>query len=242
LTALFGSLFINVSVLSFVLGPWISVAGGAVLTFLAAGPFLGERFGANEKSTLKLLFSQLILPLATVKAVELAFGQPMTQLRYFIFLSIPAYILVAFLIGRLQRTPRLATGAALALALALAGGVAGYYYSCVELDARLGPMSAVLRRAARPGDVVVHVNPFYYPSLRYYYLPELPHFILDASSPMQTWSALPGYSPLIERASLSKLPRVLIVDPDRRLFPQRIGGSSGSRLAAWAAQNLTVSE
>ena len=55
----------------------------------------------------------------------------------------------------------------------------------------------------------MHVNPFYYPSLRYHYLPELPHYILDDSSPILNWHALPGYDPVIRREDLARLPRVL---------------------------------
>jgi uncharacterized membrane protein len=232
LASLFGGMFVNVSVLSFVIGGWISAAGASVLAFLAAGPFLKKRLDAEEKAVSLLLAVQLAVPLAAAKAVELALGRPATQARYFVFLSIPAYALAAFLIGRLGRKPRAAAGAA--LALLLAGGVVGYYYSCLELDSRLGPMSAALRRSAAPGEPVVHLNPFYYTSLRYYYLPELPNFILDASSPMLNWKALPGYDPVIARADLVRLPRVLVVDPDRRLFAHRVGEASGAQLAAWA--------
>ncbi len=233
LASLFGGMFLNVSVLSLVIGRWVSAAGATALAFFAAGPFLKKRLDAGEREAARVLFFQLIVPLAAAKAVELALGRPATQARYFVFLSLPAYALAAFLIGRLGRRARLAAGAA--LALTLAGGVIGYEYSCVELDSRLGALSGALRRAARPGEPVVHLNPFYYTSLRYYYLPELPHYILDASSPMLNWKALPGYDPVIAAADLVRLPRVLVVDPDRRLFERRIGEASGAQLAQWAA-------
>ena len=232
LASLFGGMFLNVSVLSLVIGGWVSAAGATVLAFFAVGPFLKKRLDPDEREIARVLFFQLLIPLAAAKAIELALGRPTTQARYFVFLSLPAYALAAFLIGRLSRRPRLAAGAG--LSLMLAAGVIGYDYSCVELDSRLGAMSAALRRAARPGEPVVHLNPFYYTSLRYYYLPEHPHFILDASSPMLNWEALPGYDPVIATADLVRLPRVLVVDPDRRLFERRIGEASGAQLAEWA--------
>jgi uncharacterized membrane protein len=231
LAALFGGLFLNVSLLSFVIGGWVSTAGAAVLAFFAAGPFLQNRLDEREKEVLRLLAFQLAVPLLAAKGVELALGRPATQARYFVFLSLPAYALAAFLIGRLGRRARVAASAV--LALLLAGGVGGYFYSCVELDARLAAMSAALRRAAGPGDAVVHLNPFYYTSLRYYYLPELPNFILDESSPMLNWKALPGYRAAIPPKDLARLPRVLVVDPDRVLFPRRIGTATGAQLVEW---------
>jgi mannosyltransferase len=231
LTRLFGGLFVNVSLLSFVIGGWISAAGATVLAFFAAGPFLKRRLDPDEKKAAALLAVQLAVPLAAAKAVELALGRPATQARYFVFLSIPAYALAAFLIGRLDRGARRAASAA--LALALAAGVAGYDYSALELDARLPALSAALRRAARPGDVIVHLDPFYYTSLRYYYLPELPNFILDGSSPMLNWKGLPGVGAVLPPRDLARLARVLIVDPDRTLFAHRIGTASGAQLDAW---------
>ena len=230
LAALFGGMFLNVSVLSFAIGGWVTAAGAAVLALFAAGPFL-KKLGARENEIAGLLAFQLAVPLAAAKAVELALGRPATQARYFVFLSIPAYALAAFLIGRLNRGPRRAAGAALALTLAV--GVIGYDYSCLELDARLAALSAALRRAAGPGDVIVHVNPYYYTSLRYYYLPELPNFILDASSPMLSWKDLPGYGAVIAPRNLARLPRVLVVDPDRILFEHRIGTATGAQLDLW---------
>ncbi len=232
LAALFGGLFMNVSVLSFVIPGWVRAAGATALTFLAAAPLLQKRFEAREREEYGLIASQLVLPLAAAKLAELALGRPMTQARYFVFLSIPAYLLMTLLIGRLSRARRLAASAV--LSVVVAGGVAGYGYSCVALDSRLDLLSERLRVAARPGDVVVHVNPFYYPSLRYHYLPELPHYILDDSSPILNWHALPGYDPVIRREDLARLPRVLIVDPDRRLSERRVATADGAQLAAWA--------
>jgi mannosyltransferase len=232
LAALFGGLFMNVSILAFVIPGWVRVAGGTALLFLAAAPFLQKRFEVRERDQLGLLVSQLALPLLVAKLGELILGKPMTQARYFVFLAIPAYLLMTFLIGRLGRTRRLAASAV--LSLVVAGGVAGYTYSCLALDSRLDTLAERLRAAAQPGDVVVHINPFYYPSLRYHYLPELPHYILDDSSPILNWHALPGYDPVIRRADLARMKRVLVVDPDRRLSERRIATADGAQLAAWA--------
>lgn len=232
LADLFGGLFMNVSLLSLVVGGWVRGVGGAAIAFLAAAPFLQKRLETREKDEVGLIVSQLVIPLVVAKLAELALGRPMTQARYFVFLATPAYLLMALLIGRLPRLPRLAASAA--LAMAVAGGVIGYAYSCYAMDSRLDVLAARLREAARPGDVVVHVNPFYYPSLRYHYLPDLPHYILDDSSPMLNWHALPGYDPVIPRAELAAKARVLVVDPERRLSERRVGLADGARLAAWA--------
>ncbi|MBI3565017.1 MAG: glycosyltransferase family 39 protein [Elusimicrobia bacterium] len=232
LAALFGGLFMNLSVLSFVIGTWVKAVGAAILLFFACAPLLQKRLETREKDELGLVASQLALPLAAAKLGELALGRPMTQARYFVFLAVPAYLLAALLVGRLPRLRRLTASAALAAVVAC--GAAGYAYSCLALDSRLAFLAARLRASARPGDIVVHVNPFYYPSLRYHYLPELPHYILDDSSPMLNWHALPGYDPVISRADLARRPRVLVVDPDRRLSERRAAIADGARLAAWA--------
>lgn len=232
LAALFGGFFMNLSVLSFVIGAWVKAVGAAVLLFFLSAPLLQKRLETREKDELGLVASQLALPLLAAELAELALGRPMTQPRYFVFLAVPAYLLAALLVGRLPRLRRLAATAALAAVVAC--GAAGYAYSCLVLDPRLGLLAARLRASAVPGDIVVHVNPFYYPSLRYHYLPELPHYILDDSSPMLNWHALPGYDPVIPRADLSRRPRVLIVDPDRRLSDRRAAVADGARLAQWA--------
>lgn len=233
LASLFGGLFMNLSVLSLAVSRvWTRAVGAAALALFASAPLARERPETREKDALGLLLSQLAVPLAAAKLAELALGRPMTQPRYFVFLSVPAYLLAALSIGRLRRLWRLAASAV--LAVVVAAGVVGYEYSCLALDSRLDVLAARLRAAARPGDVVVHVNPFYYPSLRYYYLPELPHYILDDSSPMLNWHALPGDDPLIPRAELARRPRVLVVDPERALSERRAGIIDGARLAAWA--------
>lgn len=231
LLRLAGGMFMNLSVLSFAAGPWPAAAGAAALTLFAAAPLLRSRLDAREKEALRLLAVQLILPLAAAKTVELALGRPATQARYFVFLSVPAYALAALLLGALRGWARQAANAL--LGLALAAGVAGYFYSALDLDSRLAAMSAVLRRSAGHGAAVVHLNPYYYTSLRYYYLPELPHFLLDESSPMLNWKALPGYAPVLPRQALLRLPRALVVDPERALFPRRVGVATGAQLDAW---------
>jgi hypothetical protein len=40
---------------------------------------------------------------------------------------------------------------------------------------------------------------------------------------------------VISPAALSRLPRVLIVDPERRLFERRLGEGTGAQLARWSA-------
>lgn len=210
LLELLGGFFLNLSVLGMLAPGWIKAAGAGALALLA---------WTRSRPELVLLAA----PLLAAKSFELALGRPMTEPRYFVFLSLPAYLLA----GRaLARLPKLAGPA---LALTLLAGLGGYYLSAAKLDSGLASLAEALRRQSRPGDAVVHLSGFYYAPLRYYYLPELRHYLLDTRSTMLNWKALPG-EPVFPPADLRERPRLLVVDPERRLFPGRIGVAPGRAL------------
>ncbi|MDE2489985.1 MAG: glycosyltransferase family 39 protein [Elusimicrobia bacterium] len=225
---LFGTLFCDVSLLALVWGGPLRAAGASALALVVLVPFLG-RLSPAERRVRALGLSQVLLPLAAAALAERVFGRPLTQPRYFVFLSLPAYLLAALSVRSLRGAGRAA--AAAALFAVLGAGTFGYEYATLRVDARLAALAAALRRAARPGDVVVHLDPFYYPSLRYHYLRELPNFLADGSSPALDWGALPGYPAVAPPGLIARLPRVLVVDPERRVAPGRLAVSSGAELA-----------
>ena len=78
----------------------------------------------------------------------------------------------------------------------------------------------------------MHVDPYYYTPMRFYYMPERPHFLLASSDKKLNWRAIPGYAAMLPEGGLERLGPVLVIDPSRTLFPHRYGTATGRQLSA----------
>lgn len=216
--ALAGEWLFDPTFLGLVLGPALRVVGVLMLLLLAAG--LRTAFRREEQ---RLAWTLLAVPLAGTLAVQALLGMPVAQARYLAFVTPFLYILLSEAAhawgGRAARLSRAAL-----LAVAGAGSLA-YFVSTRQVDPRLPELSAVLRRAAAQAGTgtVVHLDPYYYLPLRYYYLPELTHRLTPDVRRLTRWEGHPGYPALLAPGELTGLGRVVLLDARGRLYPGRIG-------------------
>ncbi|MDD5657120.1 MAG: glycosyltransferase family 39 protein [Elusimicrobia bacterium] len=194
----------------------------------AAGVWL--RRGASEPSRRGADFclTHVVVPLAAAKALELALGKPVTQTRYLIFVSPFLFLWLAWVCGRLEGAwGRLARAGLLVL---FAAGTLAYHAGGALVDPRLGALAESIRSATAADVPVVHLDAFYYTPMRYYYLPERRHYLLDPGGRNLNWGALPGYAAVPGPEAVARFERCVVVDPQRSVFPSRIGLASGRDL------------
>lgn len=226
LNSMLGTMLCDTGFLGFMHENWTRAAGGFILLLSAAGVLRLPRPGPERQAALFCLV-HVAVPLAAAKAAELLLGKALTQPRYFVFVSPFLYIWLAIAVARLPAALRPLLRTALA-ALVLAGA-AGYAAAGFYLDPRLSELSRRIRLQADRRWPVVHLDPYYYTPMRFYYLPDRAHFLARPFKGLN-WEALPGYPALISRRELESLGRCVVVDPQRTLFPQRYGAASGRDL------------
>ncbi len=211
-----GTMVFDAGFLDFAWPGWTAGLGLALLAALAAALARGGGVDA-------LLLIHAAVPLAAAKGLELAVGHPVTQARYLIFVSPFLYLLLAAAAAR-HRAARLG------LVALFAAGAAAYFASNVVLDPRLTRLSARID-AADPRAPVIHLDPYYYTPLRYHYLAGRTHYLAGEPPRKLNWDALPGYRAVLSHEELSRQRRVIVVDPQRRFFPGRVGLAEGRELA-----------
>lgn len=171
-----------------------------------------------------------LVPFAVAAAAEVFLARALTQPRYF---AAQAPLLLLWLAWATESLPpRAKLAARSALLLLSAAGAAGYL-ATAAIDPRLGELAAAIRSGSPEGAPVVHVQPFYYPSLRYHYLPERAHRLACAQSNILTWDGLPGYKAAASREEIAALGKsCVLVDPEAKLAGRKLGLVDCSQLAA----------
>lgn len=230
---LLGTTFFDVTFLGLVLPAWACMAAGAMFAGLAAAAVsdaLRSAKGSPERRAAGFGLVHVAAGIALVAAVEALGGRPVTQARYFVPLS-PALILLAALGARRAWTRVLAC-------VVVAAGAAGYFYSAVTVDPRLGELAAFIRRSTASDVPVVHLGKYYHLPLRAYYLPERRHLLVaDQAVGMdyRTMPPPPGMRPypgVIADKDLPALGPCVVVDEARTLSPDRVRLGTGAQLAA----------
>jgi hypothetical protein len=110
-------------------------------------------------------------------------------------------------------------------------GIVAYFASNVYLDLPLAKLSARIRATSPPSEPVVHLNEYYYLSMREFYLPERVQFLYPGTPKFVNWAALPGYAPAIALDRLATLDHVVVFDPDRSLSKELLWRTTGADLA-----------
>lgn len=214
---LLGTSFFDVTFVGLVLPYWTGIAVGA--------GFLVLLWRAREEEPDAMMFAaaHLATGLGLVLAVEMWAGRPVTQARYFYPLS--PLILLAAASGLAGRGARIAT------ALVVLGGTAGYFFSALTVDPRLGELAAFIRRASPPDVPVVHLGKYYYLPLRVYYLPERRNLLLADQADGMDFRGMPPYPGVVERSELAALDKIVVVDESRVLSKDRVTLATGAQLA-----------
>ncbi len=203
------------------------LAALAVLTLSSAAFVLarspGDRWGRF------LAFPIAAAPVA-VALGEIAAHRALAQGRYFAFLSPYVYLFAAWGAGRLKGggLRRAMRDGLAAVVLAGAGASA---WAAGRLDPKLDRLAGYLRGAADRRAVIVHAESYFYPSLRYYYLPERPQILLCPDPGQAAWGALPGYPAFLGRKTISRLGSCVVIDPLRRISGAAVAAVSCAELA-----------
>ncbi len=220
---LLGTTFFDVTFLGLALPAWTGIAVGAGFVALAV------RARGEDRKTFRFAAIHVAAALGLVTAVELWSGRPVTQARYFAPLS-PVLLLLAAagtagsgLAGRLSRV-----GAG----VVVLAGTAGYFFSALNVDPRLGNLAALIRRSSDAGVPVVHLGTYYYLPLRVYYLPERRNLLLADKAVGMDYRGMPPYQGVVERSELEALGPCVVVDESRLLSPERVRLGTGAQLAA----------
>jgi len=231
----FGSSICDAGYLGLAVPNWIRALGYAACVLTAAGLWkLRRGLTSEEGAAARFCMINLLLPLLTVAILESFNGQPACQPRYFIFLPLFFYPLLSLAAQR-GLSPGSQRLIEPSLAVAFAGGVCVYLASSMIIDPRLEALSALIRSHGDRREPIVYLDAIDYDALRSYYLPERAHFLVDWKRDRKASPEMLGISPrMIEPQGLSVMPRCLVMDPQRRFFPRRIGRCSGSQFIALA--------
>jgi hypothetical protein len=240
LSLVFGSFLCDAGYLGLAAPNWVRALGYATGALTAVGLWrLRRRLTQEEDAAARFCIINLLLPLAMVAILESHNGQPACQPRYFIFLPVLFYPLLAL---AAQRGLPWAweRGINLSLSGIAACGVCLYLASNIIIDPHLAALSALIRRHGDRREPIVYLNEIDYDAMRSYYLPERAHFLIDWNGAWKESSATSAVDPrLITPHILSVLPRCLVMDPQRRFVPQRLGLCSGAQLVALAGPPAT---
>ncbi|MBI5624294.1 MAG: glycosyltransferase family 39 protein [Elusimicrobia bacterium] len=235
LAFILGTMLCDLNFLGLVLIPWIKGLGCLVLGALVlAGAVMakdpGPAKGILSRWTEGRVFclAHIVLGLALFPLVHALAGIPLVQPRYFVWLSPFVYMLLAVLVTGTDLSRAVAR---LALTLVLITGLGGYLASNRAFDPRLGALS-LQAKLSGPGLPVIHLHPYYYLPLRYYYMPEAEHRLIPSHrKDLLDLENLPGYPGIQRLEDLGRTGRCLVVDPERRLSPSRVRPSTGRELA-----------
>jgi len=211
--ALLGGFFFDAGFLGLALQRGVTLLGLGLMLMIGLGVARSwKTLRRPEGRTLALCLFQMAAALGAVILVERISGRALNQPRYFAFLTPFLYLLCAELSGRLGSAARLFRAV---LGGVLLAGTAAYAFQGLWLDPRLAGLAQAVRRRCDRRDIIVHMGPYHYPSLRYYYLPEFAHHLQCPDPKILTWDALPGYPAVRGPASLSHIPRCVFIDAAR---------------------------
>jgi mannosyltransferase len=219
---LLGSFLFDPAYMALALPRTLLAIGLAAATLGAAGVW-------RLKSELRFCLVNIAVPLAAAAVVGWINGKPAFQARYLIFLGLSVYPLLALSAERALKGPWSAV-ARIGLAGAAICGTCAYFASNLVFDPRLDALSAFVRRASPADEPVVHWGALEYAALRSHYLPERRHLLLDLTPGDGRYARLPGYRGVIEPAELSALGKIVVIDPERRVFAHRVGETTGPEL------------
>lgn len=173
---------------------------------------LGLAIVLTIKRTDKFILSQIVLPVLLLIVAERLLGKAATQARYLILVSPFVYLALTK-----HWIPVFALG------------LAAYLWAGKNIDPRLGELAAVIGSGPEP---VVHLDAAYYTPLRCHYRSDRRHYLPPQGGEKLNWSALPGPAAELPVETIARLGPVIVVDPQRRLFPGRVGRADGAQLAA----------
>ncbi|MBI5211060.1 MAG: glycosyltransferase family 39 protein [Elusimicrobia bacterium] len=246
----FGTFLVDAGYLGLAFPGWVRVLGWVLLLVVAAGFWRMRREATrDEAAAARFCLLNLAIPLAVVAVAETALHRAICQPRYLVAFPVFFFPLLALAVERGWRQgtavpegagrPPLGGGgwrgvagagraAPLALAFAAAGGACAHYASNIVLDSRMAALSDHIRRSSDRRDPIVHWGDLQYIELRYYYLPERAHFVLERDpSEVRRILAFPGYPGVVTPRRLAAWPRCVVIDPLRRAFRHRVGLASG---------------
>jgi hypothetical protein len=224
-------LFFDVTYLDLLMPSWFTPAVGAgvlSLCAVAAARLVRRDGAADERSALDFLLWHAAAFVALVAAAELLCGRPVTQARYFAPIA-PFLFLLAALV--LSRSGRPAAAARLTLEALVVAGAVGYFFSARIIDPRLARMAAEIRRTDRRMPLV-YLETYYYLSMRYYYLPERPHFLVAEAAEGLDYPTLPPYNGVADRERLRRLGPCVVLDEKRLLGGRALSLDTGAHVAA----------
>jgi|CXWL01.1.fsa_nt_gi uncharacterized membrane protein len=231
----FGLFFFNVFFVDMLYPNWIRIIGAAASAVMVLGTVYRLRFAKDESTRRLPIFCavHIVTILAMVKLAEMFIGRPITQPRYLVALSPLMYVSIAQFVGEIRLPApfgHIHWGKIL-IGILVSAGTVGYFACGVLIDPRLAKMSAAISGLADKDTPVIHLYNYYYPPLRYYYLPERRHLLLCPDPFWVNWNALPGYRTTISSEELSTLGEVVFVDPQRKFSERGIGVSTGRVLS-----------
>ncbi|MBI4377166.1 MAG: glycosyltransferase family 39 protein [Elusimicrobia bacterium] len=227
LAYLFGNMAADTGFLGFIHQGWTKALGAAVATSLALSAWRRPP-EPGQRRAWSLCCFHLLLPLALAWSLETALGQPLTQTRYFTSISPFLYIMAAMAIDGAGRWAGVARALAIAVVLA---GAAAYAASGAYLDPRLARLSAAIDASMDRRLPLVHLDPYYYTPMRYYYLAHRPHFLTPREDKKLNWAAVPGYPAVLSGPRLDSLGPCLMIDPGREFFDSRYGSATGQTIS-----------
>lgn len=235
---IFGPMTVDLSQFGLLIPNWIQGMGFLiVLILLGSFILLFRRTGfsakgfrqAGQLQTAVFLLFHLSIPLCGAKAAELITGLPLIQSRYFLFFSPFVYWTFALALKRLSGLWSAVAGVAIEAVFVI--GLCGYFASNLY-SVNLTKISTAIRSGSDQNDALVYLDIFYYPSMRYYYLPERRHFLVS-SGPMETISLnnLPGYQGIVCEKDLARLGRCVVFDPTLRFSDSALWMTTGRQLS-----------
>jgi hypothetical protein len=232
LGALVGSFFFDAGFLGLALQRGLTWLGlGLVLIIVVGVARSWKTLRRPESRTLVLCLFQLTAALGFVILVERISGRALNQPRYFAFLTPLLYLLCAEISGQLGSAAR---PFRVVLGGILLAGTAAYAFQGLWLDTRLAGLAQAVRQRCDRRDIIVHMGPYYYPALRYYYLPEFAHHLPCPDPKILTWDALPGYPAVLGPGALRKIPRCVFIDAARTWRGSVLGTAPCADIAAAA--------
>lgn len=220
----------DTSFLSFAHETWTLAVGFLVLALALTGlPPTRNRLPQQDTEDIAVFcLIQWVVPLIGLRLAELILHRALTQTRYVIFAAPFLYLWLALAASRLG--PQAGLICKRALAAVVLAGSACYFAGGLYADPRLADLSESIRQDPDKRDPVVYLDPFYYLSMRHYYLPERPHYLVGPRASIATWEAMPGYPPYLPDKKLVHLKRCVVVDPRHQLSPKRVGIASGQQV------------
>jgi uncharacterized membrane protein len=186
---------------------FLSLAHPGITALLGLGVLLGMRWKAD-----RFIVMQIVVPVLLLVLAERILGRAATQARYLILVSPFVYLALSK-----HWVPVFALG------------LAAYLWAGRAVDPRLGELAAAIGPGPEP---VVHLDAAYYTPLRCHYRTDRVHYLPPQGGEKLNWGALPGPAAELPLEEIGKLKEVIVVDPQRRLFPGRLGKAGGGQLVS----------